>query len=306
MVTSGEEYKSASSQGMAAYAAPSLFQPHKARQAIRDAHAKKIPPLLCYYAGLSSIPITRYLAPMGFDAVWIDWEHTPCNTETMTTMVHEASFMSQGRTIPFVRLPGHDHAAIGYALDAGASIVVPQIETVEQAKHAIAAAKFGTAQNGTRSLPPFRLVPGLTDTPYDHRDLHKCLNDQAAIMIQVESAQAVENLDAILTSCGSDIDIVWFGTLDARVSMNLEAKMGGIGASEPEWVKVSKQFFDTIDKHDKPYAGFAFGGPPYGSPEGLKKAAERMSLIMVSADVVQLGGMAQDLQQARKLVGTTR
>lgn len=231
--------------------------------------------------------------------------------------------MSQGRTIPFVRyvcrtpfqafmlillrsLPGHDHAAIGYALDAGASIVVPQIETVEQAKHAIAAAKFGTAQNGTRSLPPFRLVPGLTDTPYDHRDLHKCLNDQAAIMIQIESAQAVENLDAILTVCGSDIDIVWFGTLDARVSMNLEAKMGGIGASEPEWVKVSKQFFDTIDKHDKPYAGFAFGGPPYGSPEGLKKAAERMSLIMVSADVVHLGGMAQDLQQARKLVGTTR
>ncbi|KXH43448.1 HpcH/HpaI aldolase/citrate lyase family protein [Colletotrichum simmondsii] len=221
-------------------------------------------------------------------------------------MVHEASFMSQGRTIPFVRLPGHDHAAIGYALDAGASIVIPQVETVEEAKRAIAAAKFGTAQNGTRSLPPFRLVPGLTDTPYDHRDLHKCLNDQAAMMIQIESAQAVQNLDEILTACGSDIDIVWFGTLDARVSMNLEAKMGGIGASEPEWVKVSKLFFDTIDKHDKPYAGFAFGGPPYGSPEVLKKAAERMSLIMVSADVVHLGGMAQDLQQARELTGATR
>lgn len=35
--------------------------------------------------------------------------------------------MSQGATIPFVRVPGHDHAAIGYALDAGASIVVPQV-----------------------------------------------------------------------------------------------------------------------------------------------------------------------------------
>ncbi|KAK1675533.1 HpcH/HpaI aldolase/citrate lyase family protein [Colletotrichum godetiae] len=306
MANPGEEYKTASSQGMAAYAAPSLFQPHKARQAIRDAHAKKIPPLLCYYAGLSSIPITRYLAPMGFDAVWIDWEHTPCNTETMTTMVHEASFMSQGRTIPFVRLPGHDHATIGYALDAGASIVIPQVETVGQAKHAISAAKFGIAQNGTRSLPPFRLVPGLTDTPYDQRDLHKCLNDQAAIMIQIESEQAVKNLDEILIACGSDIDIVWFGTLDARVSMNLEAKMGGIGASEPEWVKVSKLFFDTIDEHDKPYAGFAFGGPPYGSPEVLKKAAERMSLVMISADVVHLGAMAKDLQQARELIGKTR
>jgi 4-hydroxy-2-oxoheptanedioate aldolase len=115
------------SNGMSAYAAPSLFQPHRARQAIRDAHEKKIPPLLGYYAGLSSLPLIRHLAPMGFDSVWIDWEHTSCNVETMTNMVHEAIFMSGGKTIPFVRVPGHDHAAIGYALDAGASIVIPQV-----------------------------------------------------------------------------------------------------------------------------------------------------------------------------------
>jgi 4-hydroxy-2-oxoheptanedioate aldolase len=73
-------------EGMLAYAAPSLFQPHRARQAIRDAYEGKIPPLLGYYAGLSSVPITRFLAPMGFDMVWIDWEHTSCNVETMTTV----------------------------------------------------------------------------------------------------------------------------------------------------------------------------------------------------------------------------
>ena len=73
-----------SNQGMLAYVGPNLFQPHKARQAIRDAHAKKIPPLLCYYAGLSSVPMVRFIAPLGFDAVWIDWEHTACGVETMT------------------------------------------------------------------------------------------------------------------------------------------------------------------------------------------------------------------------------
>ena len=117
----------ASSQGMAAYAAPSLFQPHLTRQAIRDAHKKKIPPLLGYYGGIGSTKITRWLAPLGFDVVWVDWEHSSMNVETMTTIVHEAIFMSQGRTIPFVRVPGHDHAAIGWALDAGASIIVPQV-----------------------------------------------------------------------------------------------------------------------------------------------------------------------------------
>jgi 4-hydroxy-2-oxoheptanedioate aldolase len=98
-------------EGMQAYRAPSLFQPHRARQALRDAHAGKIRPLCGLYLGLSSVPTARFIAPMGFDVVWVDWEHSSCNVETMTTMVHEIMWMSEGRTIPFVRVPGHDHAA---------------------------------------------------------------------------------------------------------------------------------------------------------------------------------------------------
>jgi 4-hydroxy-2-oxoheptanedioate aldolase len=175
---------------MQAYAVSTLFQPHRARQAIRDAHKKKIPPLLCYYAGLSSIPITRFVAPMGYDAVWIDWEHTSCNVETMTTMVHDSMFMSGGRTIPWVRVPGHDHAAIGYALDAGASIVIPQVDTVAQAKHVLSSSKFGTNYRGSRSAPPFRLLPGITDQAHDpSMGIHRNLNEQAAVMIQIESLE---------------------------------------------------------------------------------------------------------------------
>ncbi|KAI5461583.1 Pyruvate/Phosphoenolpyruvate kinase-like domain-containing protein [Mariannaea sp. PMI_226] len=288
-------------QGMQVYAAPSLFQPHRARDAIRDAHKKKIPPLLGYYSGLSALPLTRLLAPMNFDAVFIDWEHTSCNVETMTSMVHESIFMSHGRTIPWVRVPGHDHAAIGFALDAGASIVIPQVETVEQAKYVVSAAKYGTKQDGTRSAPPFRLIPSLTDTPYDStQDLHKCINNQAAIMIQIESLEAINNLDAILTQV-PDIDMVWLGSLDARVSMNLPGN-SGLGGSEPEWLEATDKFFAVIDKHDKPYSGFCFVKPPYGSPKAVKKAAERMSMIFVSVDVVALSGMAYELAHSREAV----
>lgn len=68
------------------YMGPSLFQPHQARQGIRDAHEKRIPPLIGYYAGVAAVPITRWLAPMGYDYVWIDWEHSAMNVETMTTV----------------------------------------------------------------------------------------------------------------------------------------------------------------------------------------------------------------------------
>ena len=68
------------------YVGPNLFQPHQARKAIRDAHEGKIPPMLGYFAGLASVPVTRWLAPIGYDMVWIDWEHSSCNVETMTSV----------------------------------------------------------------------------------------------------------------------------------------------------------------------------------------------------------------------------
>ncbi|KAI9845269.1 MAG: hypothetical protein M1838_001816 [Thelocarpon superellum] len=279
---------------MAAYRAPTLFQPHRARQAIRDAHDGKIPPLIGLYLGLSTVPTARFVAPMNFDVVWVDWEHSACGVETMTTiqMVHEIMFMSEGRSIPFVRVPGHDHAAIGYALDAGASLVIPQVDTVEQARSVVSYAKYGTKSKGTRSAPPFRLIPGLTDGSVDaSRSLHQNLNEQAAIIVQIETLEGVNNLDAILTEV-PDIDAVWIGTLDLRVSMNLPAQMGqGV---EPDFLAAKAKAEAVIQKHNKPYAGLALGPPEVAVP-----MAQGKSFIVVAAEVMAMAGMAGDLAQAK-------
>jgi 4-hydroxy-2-oxoheptanedioate aldolase len=210
----------------------------------------------------------------------------------MTTMVHELIFMSQGRTIPFVRVPGHDHAAIGYALDAGASIIIPQVDTVAQAKHVVSAAKFGTKYNGTRSAPPFRLIPGLTDTASDpSMTLHDNLNHQAAIMIQIESLEGITNLDAILTEV-PDIDAVWLGTLDARISMNLPGN-GGAGGTELEWVEAVAKYQAVMKKHNKALAGFALG------PDAMSMA-KGYSFVMGMADVMALMGTLGTLAELRE------
>ncbi|KAK4139547.1 Pyruvate/Phosphoenolpyruvate kinase-like domain-containing protein [Dichotomopilus funicola] len=282
-------------EGMQKYRAPSLFQPHRVRDVIRDAHEKKIPALIGYYSGLSSIPLVRFIAPMGFDMIWLDWEHTPCDVETMTTMVHEIAFMSEGRTIPFVRIPGHDHAAIGYVLDAGASLVIPQIETVEQAKHVVSAAKFGSRQNGTRSVPPFRLIAGVSDAPLDgKRDVWQNVNDQAAIMIQIESLEGINNLDDILTEV-PDIDVVWLGSLDCRISMNLAPQWGQ--GNEPEWLAAVDKFTATLKKHNKPRAGFCLE-----AGEKLAKAAEDNVILLHAGDLLKVSELPHQLAAAKDAV----
>lgn len=80
-------------RGMLDYTAPSLFQPHRARQAIRDAHEGKISPLAGLYFGLSSVPVARHIAAFGYDVAWVDWEHSSCNVETMTTVSPMSSFL---------------------------------------------------------------------------------------------------------------------------------------------------------------------------------------------------------------------
>ncbi len=82
----GSEYQEVAEKGMAAYRAPSLTQPHKARQALRDAYEGKITSLIGYYCGICTVPTARVIAQLGADVVWIDWEHSACGVETMTTV----------------------------------------------------------------------------------------------------------------------------------------------------------------------------------------------------------------------------
>lgn len=82
--TAAEEWKEVATKGMAAYRAPSLAQPHKARQALRDAYKGKIAPLLGFFLAYPNVPTARVVAQLGADIVWVDWEHGACSVETIT------------------------------------------------------------------------------------------------------------------------------------------------------------------------------------------------------------------------------
>ncbi|GKU06417.1 pyoverdine dityrosine biosynthesis [Fusarium langsethiae] len=280
-------------EGMAAYRGPSLQQPHRARQALKDAYAGLIPPLLGFYCGITSTSVAQYVATLGYDVVWVDWEHSSCGIETMTSIVQTISFFSEGKSMPFVRLPGHDHKDVAYALDAGASVVFPQVDTVEQAKECVSATKYGLKNRGSRSAPPFRLIPGVTDHKLDHSDtLHENLNRQAAVLIQIESEKGINNLDAILTEV-PDIDAVWLGAMDLRVSMGFE----GMWGNEPEFLTAVGKYNSILAKHDMPGAGIV-----QGPPDVMTQLSKGRAFMIVASDVQAIMGQKQAFVEARTLM----
>jgi 4-hydroxy-2-oxoheptanedioate aldolase len=205
-----------------------------------------------------------------------------CHSFGMTMIPSEAGFGKQDILTPSGSVAGHQHAYIGFALDAGASIVVPQVETVEQAREIVSSAKFGARINGSRSVPPARLFPYLSDQKIDSKlTLQENVNNQAAIIIQIESVKGVDNLDAILSepNVADYIDAVWIGSMDCRVSMGLE----GFQGDEPEWLAVFARYMAVLRKHNKPSSGLAMG-----TREQIRKLAEGKCFVVTAADYLHL------------------
>ena len=110
-------------------------------------------------------------------------------------------------------------------------------------------------------------------------------------MIQIETLEAIDNLDAILTAV-PDIDIVWLGTLDVRVSMGLATFAG----REPEFVQAAAKFASILKKHNKPRGGVALG-----PPEVMRESGKDNCLNFVAVDVIALMGTANTLAAVKEL-----
>lgn len=172
---------------------------------------------------------------------------------------------------------------------------MPQVNTVSEAKSIMASTKYGPKYGGTRSAPPYRLMQGITDTPIDRsKSVHENQNEQAAVVIQIETLEGLSNLDAILSEV-PEIDAVWLGTIDCRVSMGLRWE-SGVSLTEPEWKETVAKFKTIMKKHNKPAAGFAVG-----PPDKMRATGEGKGLAFVAVDVVALLGVVDELKKARQI-----
>lgn len=148
----------------------------------------------------------------GFDFCILDTEHGPADVLSLQDHVRAAQVAG---ILPIVRVNELSETAIGKALDIGAAgVQVPQVTDAEQARQAVACAKFHP--QGSRGV--CRFVRAARYSATDRFTYFQQAND-TLVVLQLEGQQALENLDAILQVPG--VDILFIGPYDLSQSLGL-------------------------------------------------------------------------------------
>ncbi len=149
------------------------------------------------------------MAHAGFDWLCLDLQHGPIDQGQATAMLQA---ITTTPTVPFVRVPWNEPAAIMRWLDAGAlGVVVPLVNGREEAERAVSACRYPPA--GIRSSGAYRaeLAWG---AGYARR-----ADSEVACIVMIETAEALANLDDILATPG--LDAVYVGPSDLAYGLGL-------------------------------------------------------------------------------------
>lgn len=172
------------------------------------------------FVGLASNYSMEILAGAGFDWLVIDAEHSPNNPASVLAQLQAAA--------PYpvqllVRPMSHDPALIKQYLDAGAqTLLLPLVDNAAQAQELVRAMRY--PPEGIRGVAA-SLARAAHWTGI--KDYVKHANAEVCLVVQVETRQGLENLDAILAVEG--VDAVFIGPAD------LAASLGHLGdAGHPE------------------------------------------------------------------------
>lgn len=176
------------------------------------------PPAIGTLVTVDSPQVAEVLALCGYDWLFLDMEHSTLGVAEVQRLVQAVG----GRCRTIVRVAENSEVCIKRVLDTGCDgIMVPQVNSTDDALRAVRAAKYPPL--GRRSVGIARAQGyGLTFAEYV-RDA----NERTSVIVQIEHATAVENVDEILGVEG--VEAAFVGPYDLSGSLN---RLGDVGSDE--------------------------------------------------------------------------
>jgi len=220
------------------------------------------------------------LANVGFEWIGADLEHADIDVVSFTALLRA---MHGRGTVPFARVPSNDTILIRRVLDVGAQgVLVPLVNTPEEAERAVQAAKY--PPRGVRGYCFSRM----NNWGADFDDYVRRANDDIAVVVMIESKQAVENIDAILAVDG--VDGVFIGPYDMSGSYGIPGE-----TSDPIVQEACRKVIDACARAKKS-AGLHV---VFATPDAIRKAiADGFTFICLGVDGLFMDQAARAAKQA--------
>jgi 2-keto-3-deoxy-L-rhamnonate aldolase RhmA len=212
---------------------------------------------------IGSPDVAELVAHMGVDWLVFDMEHAPLDIGTVQALMQATS----GTEItPFVRVAWNDLVLIKRALDIGAQgLVIPWVNSEADAIKAVQAARY--PPRGVRGAGPRRAAMyGLDRNYMAHAD------SDVMVIVQIETPEAVENVERILKVDG--VDAFFIGPRDLSVSMGVKDRR-----NDPSFNLAVKKTMEVSEKLGVP------AGIMCHSTEEIKSAVEKgFKFIAIGSD----------------------
>ncbi len=215
------------------------------------------------------------MAHQGWDSLTIDLQHGVVDYQAMVAMLQAISTTA---TVPVVRVPWLEPGILMKTLDAGAyGVICPMVNTREDAQKLVAYTHY--APRGTRSFGPVRALL------YGGADYPQHANDTIVTFAMIETAQALDNLDDILSVEG--LDAIYIGPSDLSLSLGCT----------PTFDDLDPKAAAGHRPHPGARQGARRGGRhPQRRPEAaLKRIAKGFQFVTVSSDARLMAAGAQQV-----------
>ena len=221
---------------------------------------------------------TRIMARLGFDWLTVDLEHSAIDWAQAAALF---GTIADAGCVPLARVPEGNPRDIKRALDAGAwGIIVPMVDTVEQANAAIAAAKYPPLGNRSLGGVSHGLNFGASSVEY-----YAKANDEILVVLQTESPTAITNAEEIYRLPG--IDAIFVGPID------LKARLSGANGSPATDADLEAALAKVVSI-----------GKSTGTPTGMhvmdvsvahRRAEQGMQFIAVASDLRFMASRAAEV-----------